>query len=79
MSKGELSAFLESQTIATQPAADQVVRNLLQGMVKNIDRSPRDKLRLKSDSPSTSGTKSSYLIKALAKEAAGKNTNTMCQ
>jgi len=62
-----------------KPAGDQVVRNLLQGMVKKYrPESTRQTSPKKSDSPSTSGTKPSSFNKGASKqkEAAGKNTNT---
>ena len=80
MSKGELSAFFRKPDHRNfKPAGDQVVRNLLQGMVKKYrPESTRQTSSKKSDSPSTSGTKSGSFNKGASKqkEAAGKNTNT---
>ena len=82
MSKGELRRFLESQYRNFKPAGDQVVRNLLQGMVKKYrPESTRQTSPKKSDSSSTSGTKPSSFNKGASKqkEAAGKNTNLKCR
>ena len=80
MSKGELSAFFRKPDHRNfKPAGDQVVRNLLQGMVKKYrPESTRQTSSKKSDSPSTSGTKSGSFNKGASKqkEAAGKNTNS---
>ena len=80
MSKGELSAFFRKPDHRNfKPAGDQVVRNLLQGMVKKYrPESTRQTSPKKSDSPSTSGTKSGSFNKGASKqkEAAGKNTNS---
>ena len=80
MSKGELSAFFRKPDHRNfKPAGDQVVRNLLQGMVKKYrPESTRQTSPKKSDSPSTSGTKPSSFNKGASKqkEAADKNTNT---
>ena len=80
MSKGELSAFFRKPDHRNfKPAGDQVVRNLLQGMVKKYrPESTRQTSPKKSDSPSTSGTKPSSFNKGASKqkEAAGKNTNS---
>ena len=80
MSKGELSAFFRKPDHRNfKPAGDQVVRNLLQGMVKKYrPESTRQTSPKKSDSSSTSGTKPSSFNKGASrqKEAAGKNTNT---
>ena len=54
-----------------------MVRNLLQGYGEKISTESRDKLRIKSDGSSTSGTKPAHLIRRFKqKEAAGKSTNT---
>jgi uncharacterized protein YehS (DUF1456 family) len=80
MSKGELSAFFRKPDHRNfKPAGDQVVRNLLQGMVKKYrPESTRQTSPKKSDSPSTSGTRPSSFNKGASKqkEAAGKNTYT---
>ena len=80
MSKGELSAFFRKPDHRNfKPAGDQVVRNLLQGMVKKYrPESTRQTSPKKSDTPSTSGTKPGSFNKGASKqnEAAGKNTNT---
>ena len=84
MSKGELSAFFRKPDHRNfKPAGDQVVRNLLQGMVKKYrPESTRQTSPKKSDSPSTSGTKSGSFNKGASKQneanprAAGKNTNS---
>ncbi|MFD3322669.1 DUF1456 family protein [Alteromonas macleodii] len=80
ISKGELSAFFRKPDHRNfKPAGDQVVRNLLQGMVKKYrPESTRQTSPKKSDTPSTSGTKPGSFNKGASKqnEAAGKNTNT---
>ena len=70
ISKGELSAFFRKTDHRNfKTAGDQVVRNLLQGMVKKYrPESTRQTSPNKSDSPNTLGTKQALFNKGASKQ-----------